>query len=121
MKENEPLKGLRCSIFTGCEGVSELSTIAKNHDEVTLVGANVARIFPETQECPAVRLHVIGDGELWQCVVVRPVAPGPEGWIGPMFGGAFIFTSDSRFPGHSRPIPLHDRWESPNTYRELSR
>ena len=29
---------------------------------------------------------------------------------GPMFGGNFIYTSDSRFP-NNYPIPVHDRWE----------
>jgi hypothetical protein len=31
--------------------------------------------------------------------------------VGPMFGGNFVYTSDSRFP-NKYPIPVHDRWES---------
>lgn len=30
---------------------------------------------------------------------------------GPMFGGNFIYTSDSRFPS-KYPIPVHDRYEN---------
>lgn len=32
---------------------------------------------------------------------------------GPMFGGQFIYTSDSRFP-HDYPISIHDRYEEQN-------
>jgi hypothetical protein len=34
----------------------------------------------------------------------------PEGTIGPMFGGNFLYTSDSRFP-LMYPVPIHDRFE----------
>jgi hypothetical protein len=50
----------------------------------------------------------------------------PKGKIGPMFGGNFIYTSDSRFPhvsgnyGHY-PIPVHDRFETQEQYDSLSR
>ena len=39
---------------------------------------------------------------------------------GPMFGGAFIWSSDSRFPSR-QPIPVHDRYETPERYDMLSR
>jgi hypothetical protein len=35
----------------------------------------------------------------------------PEGMCGPMFGGNFIYSSDSRFPSNY-PIPVHDRFEA---------
>lgn len=35
----------------------------------------------------------------------------PTGKAGPMFGGNFVYTSDSRFPVR-HPIPIHDRFES---------
>ena len=39
-----------------------------------------------------------------------------------MFGGNFVYTSDSSFPKeyHShRPIPVHDRYESQEEYNEM--
>lgn len=42
-----------------------------------------------------------------------------EGMVGPMFGGNFIYTSDSRFP-LDYPIPIHDRFESQEMYNHLS-
>ena len=43
----------------------------------------------------------------------------PEGMVGPMMGGNFIYTSDSRFPS-DYPIPLHDRFETQEAYKHLS-
>lgn len=42
-------------------------------------------------------------------VHVEPIIPKSTG-IGPMFGGNFLYTSDSRFP-MKYPIPIHDRYE----------
>lgn len=41
-----------------------------------------------------------------------------EGYYG-MMGGNFIYTSDSRFP-NSYPIPVHDRFESPECFEAMS-
>ena len=35
--------------------------------------------------------------------------------IGPMFGGNFIYSCDSRFPS-DYPIPVHDRYETQEQY-----
>jgi hypothetical protein len=43
-----------------------------------------------------------------------------EGEIGPMFGGNFIYTSDSRFP-LDYPVKVHDRYETQELYDQLSR
>lgn len=41
-----------------------------------------------------------------------PVKPGPSGCVGPMFGGNFVYSSDSRFRKMSKyPLPIHDRYE----------
>ena len=45
-----------------------------------------------------------------------------DGDVGPMFGGNFIWTSDSRFRRLSpRPIPVHDRFETVEQYAAMSR
>lgn len=44
-----------------------------------------------------------------------------DGEVGPMFGGNFIWTSDSRFRKLSRkPIPVHDRFETVEQYERMS-
>ena len=48
-------------------------------------------------------------GELY--LHAEPVNPDrPDNAAGPMFGGNFVYTSDSRFPA-AYPIPVHDRYE----------
>ena len=38
----------------------------------------------------------------------------PTGMCGPMFGGNYVVTSDSRFSRkYPHPIPVHDRFERP--------
>lgn len=47
----------------------------------------------------------------------KPVCEGSG--VGPMAGGNFIYSSDSRFP-NDYPISVHDRWETADEYRMLS-
>lgn len=44
----------------------------------------------------------------------------PKDTVGPMAGGNFIWTSDGRFPNRY-PIAVHDRFETPELARTLSR
>ena len=44
----------------------------------------------------------------------------PENTAGPMAGGNFVWSCDSRFPNFY-PIAVHDRFESPELARVLSR
>ena len=51
----------------------------------------------------------------------------PKGKVGPMFGGNFVYTSDSRFPSlygkmncAHFPIPVHDRFETQEMYERMS-
>ena len=39
--------------------------------------------------------------------------------VGPMFGGNFVYSSDSRFPA-DYPLPVHDRYETQEQYDLLS-
>lgn len=46
----------------------------------------------------------------------------PEGMIGPMAGGCFVYSSDSRFRAlSSYPLAVHDRFETSEQYALLSR
>jgi hypothetical protein len=83
--------------------------------------------FEPTKDAPAVRLVVRKLGK-HNYVHAEPVE-GPGDGVGPMFGGAFIHTSDSRFGetvaklsgyGHGFPVALHDRWESQELYNAMS-
>ena len=49
-------------------------------------------------------------GNVPEYVKAIPVKEKSKNDLGPMFGGNFIYSSDSRFP-FKYPIPIHDRYE----------
>jgi hypothetical protein len=53
---------------------------------------------------------------------LEPMFDRPEGVAGPMMGGNYITTSDSRFRGiANHPLPVHDRFEAWEQYKALTR
>jgi hypothetical protein len=85
--------------------------VSAKHTQVCVI--NVDGPFEPTQDTPAVRLIKRSTGNL----VCVPVGLEDK-WT--MFGGAYVYTSDSRFTGaverlsgynHSFPVALHDRVE----------
>jgi len=52
----------------------------------------------------------------------EPIENKPGERVGPMFGGNYVMTSDSRFRDVSPyPLPVHDRFETQEQYALLSR
>lgn len=72
----------------------------------------VSPIFEVSERHPTLVLREKG-GRLCAEPIERPTGVG---W---MFGGNFIYSSDSRFP-NDYPIPVHDRQETKDQYRENS-
>ena len=81
---------------------------------VLVVGENIPEIFEDKGEMPVLRLEK-GPGNSPRLVL----ASGALG-NGPMFGGNFVYTSDSRFGEAvakitgvrtTAAIPVHDRYE----------
>lgn len=107
------LKGLLVYIYQNSLGNCSNDGISKTCHQAVLVGEGIDQIFeadPLTK--PAIKVSkkktFRGDAEY---IFVEPVEK-PEGKYGPMFGGCFVYTSDSRFTEISRyPLPLHDRFE----------
>ena len=87
--------------------------ISSRADQVIIIGEGIPQIFEASETAPAVRLMKRGDR-----IIAVPVNQ-PEGMLGPMMGGTFIYTSDSRFPA-GYPIALHDRFETQAQYDALS-
>ena len=104
-------KGLICSILQskGCGNCSN-NGISSKHKAVVLVGDDIPEVFDEIPEIPAVRIDVKrANGEARvRAIPIDGKDPQKVGW---MFGGTFVWTSDSRFPANY-PIPLHDRQEA---------
>lgn len=105
-----PRRGLLCGIYKNGTDCSN-SGISSRCTQVVLVGPGIPEIFAATVDAPAVELRMLGGA-----VNAKPV--DDDRWW--MFGGCFIYTSDSRFPA-DQPIPLHDRTETEDLARVLSR
>lgn len=112
------MKGMILDVFRSkILGNCSNDGISSRVNEVLLVGEGIPEIFEANNERPAVKL------------VKRNFVSGPyyhaeplekrEGMNGPMFGGTFIFTTDSRVRSITAyPIPLHDRFEKWETKNE---
>lgn len=122
-------KGLTADIFksTTRDGVPQDHSnggISSRCREVTVMDLPGGEVFDVTPERPAVRLvQRIIYGKPY--VHAEPIDQ-PKGVLGPMFGGCYIATCDSRFRqeatrlGCPGAVPLHDRFESRELYQALS-
>ena len=99
-------KYLTAAIFRGDTCNCSNNGISSKHNEVTLI--DVPGPFPVVDSAPAVRIvkRFLSGRDYFHA---EPVTDNKKQWF--MFGGTFIYTSDSRFP-YDYPIPLHDRVES---------
>lgn len=105
--------GLRCSIYKNAEfGDFDCSNrgISSRCKKVTLVGPEVAGVFKPDPDAPAVEF-VVRDIMGQEYLTAYPAGYKESGKLY-MFGGCFIYSSDSRFKDLATyPIPLHDRIE----------
>lgn len=82
----------------------------------TLCIVNIDGPFEPSDTHPAARLIRSGG-------IARIIPEQPGEGVGPMFGGHFAATSDSRFSravGFYGAVPIHDRWESAELNRAMS-
>jgi hypothetical protein len=103
------MKGLTVDILkTDGKSCSNFG-ISSRCDRATMIGPEIVELFEADEKRPAIRLvkRNLSDG-----VYIHAVPVGEFKGTGPMFGGCFIYSSDSRFREISKyPIPLHDRFE----------
>ena len=94
----------------------------------SLCVVNVPGPFDPSAALPAVEL-VEGPGGRGHAIL-RPVEAKKPGMVGPMSGGNFGYSSDSRFSEaiqkltgsrHYGAVSIHDRYETPDEYKALSR
>lgn len=119
--------GLIVSVYRSAHGDSSNQGLCHHADDLCVV--NVPGPFEPNDRTPPVLLE---RGPLGNPIVVGAyrdadgrylptVAPGQHG---PMFGGSYAATSDSRWSravGFYGAVPIHDRWESPELYEAISR
>lgn len=114
-------KGITASIYRdGPSDYSNGGTSAKVK-QVTVLCPN--GVFEPSPDAPAVKIvkRMIGGKP---CIHAETVEPGNRvGMVGPMWGGTYIASSDSRFSeatGIYGAIALHDRWETSAQYASNS-
>lgn len=105
------LKGLTAGILQ-CKRIGNCSAggISAHCSRVTIVGLGIPEIFEAHADSPAVRIVMRWKGTPREYMHAEPIDQ-PAGMVGPMAGGTFIYSNDSRFPA-TYPIPLHDRFET---------
>jgi len=116
-----PQKGLFVTVLKDANG-SDCTNggVTSKATRCILAGPGIEEIFYETDEVPALKLvrRTIGGKPYLHA---QPFAPVPPNACGYMFGGNFIYCSDSRFSEiNNYPIPVHDRIESAELNRKLS-
>lgn len=109
-----PLKGLTALIYRDALGIDYSNRgISATATEVTVVGPGIDPVFEATEQRPAVRIIKRENAnEATYHAEPLPTEDEPAPWY--MFGGAFIFSSDSRFRAgidFYGAVPLHDRRE----------
>lgn len=105
-------QGLLCNVYRNPLGDCTNGGISAAANSVVLIGEDVPEIFSPASNAPALylreyRKQLIAVPEpIGTWADMRSVA-GLNGW---MFGGNFLYTSDSRFPS-AQPIKIFDRKE----------
>ena len=98
-------KGLTADIYRSKYSKCKLNKL-NNFEHVTIVDDEIDEIFAPSESAPEVRLikrNINGNTYIH-------AIPAEKGCY--MFGGSFIYTSDSRVRSINKyPIPLHDREE----------
>lgn len=107
------MKGLLVFVLRPAGGGSQNGGVTATHDQFILTWdralAEPAPVFEPDEQTPELRLQT-RCGRLIAIPVGDPrLHDGTH--RGPMFGGCYITSSDSRFPGEY-PIPVHDRFEA---------
>ena len=115
------MKGLLAYIYRSDLGDCSNGGISGRVQKVTIIDDRIDAPFAPTDEAPAVRIVERNIGGR-PYVHAEPIdAPEGDKTVGPMMGGCYIATSDSRLRAIADgAIPLHDRWETAEQYRALS-
>lgn len=116
------------SVLRPADGEFTNGGLTSKHTHVLLVGPGGPPDGFDTKKAGLPVFHVVRrtiGGEPYHSAEpdeeFRPTKIGGEPVIGPMAGGNFLYSTDSRFRRmFPYPIPAHDRFESVSQYNALS-
>jgi hypothetical protein len=112
-------RGIRADIYRSDFGDFSGGGISGRVKEVTIIDDRIDGPFEPSDDAPAVRIvERVIMGKPY--VHVEPIDQ-PDGMLGPMMGGTYVATPDSRLRAIATgAIPLHDRFETAAQYASLS-
>jgi hypothetical protein len=100
------MRGLHVSIYRNARwGDASNGGVSGKAESALLVGPGIPEIFAESEGVPVLKLVRRNIGG--EYLHAEPVVGKDATKVGYMFGGNFIYTSDSRFPNRY-PIPTRD-------------
>ena len=119
VEEFTPLKGMLVSVLRSADGDFTNGGISSKFTRFVLCGPGIPELFEPTEQTPAL-IYDRRRGGSWQ--KASPIVRDDKGMVGPMFGGNYVTSSDSRFNEATggQPIAVHDRFETAEQYRMLS-
>lgn len=111
-------KGMLVNIYRHAGPDTSNHGVSQKMETMLLVGPGIPKVFPVADRPVLQLVKKNGTGKFH--LIAEPDALPEAGNIGWMFGGNFVYSSDSRFPSRT-PIPVHDRQESAEVHAHLSR
>ena len=108
------VQGLLVNVFRNPLGDCTGNGVSSKIDKFILEGCE-GPFFCNEDESDLLRFRIkpSGNGNYKYVIPSEKIFEENKHRNGPMFGGNFIYTSDSRFP-NQYPLPIHDRWEDWN-------
>ena len=115
-------KGLTVNVYRWSLGDCTAGGITGKVDSLVLVGPGIEGPFEVEDGEPYLELLTKNVGRDEYAYAVPRNVGDKSGLVGPMMGGNFVYSTDSRFRRVCKyPIPVHDRWETQETYDMMSR
>jgi hypothetical protein len=110
-------KGMLVFVLRSALGDCTNGGVTSKYDKFVLTGPGVPEIFEPSDDAPELILikRTFHDGPYYHAVPA--VSPLGKSHCGPMAGGNFVHTSDSRLGFLKGPISVHDRFETWQEYR----
>jgi hypothetical protein len=126
------MKGIRVDVLKRKGQAFSNGGLSEFCDDATLILPEGGGVFEPTDDAPAILIIENAMGTI-RAVMAGRLDDGsyvaglnaPEGEIGPMMGGCYVASSDSRFTAECErvlgsrfygAVPLHDRYESQALY-----
>ncbi len=100
------VKGMLVFVYRSPLGDCTANGITSKVTQIVMVGKGLPEIFEVEEGEPYLKLTNYNDS--FRAEVVSEETKGKHS----MFGGNFVYTSDSRFSAITKyPVPVHDRFE----------